>query len=301
MEVHLRIYSETVFLLYIIRRALRNTQIVRKGETRIRRVRVARSRPSGLTVALVYLATALLLFLLTLHSAEPPSPDDSRAAFEASVTRDVFLSGGECALVHLGVFESETDARICCSRYQRAGAAGFLYAHNGAYYAVGNAYSSAEAAANAEALVRARGIDAGVIPLPADGVTLRLTATESGIVALENAYNAILTLEDTLFQISERIDSEALSASAARTFAAIAAHDFGLHASALSLAAGDNSDECVNALTDLCEISLALTEKLSMGDLSEMYLSAAVKDAHVRILTQRLAFLEECKTRRRPY
>ncbi len=266
---------------------------------RTRRVRVARSRPSGLAVALVYLVTALILFLLTLNTAKDAPADETLAPYEKSVTRDIFLAGGECALVHLGAFQNETDARICCSRYQRAGAAGFLYADNGTYYAVGNAYPDENAASNAVSLVRMRGLDAGVIALPTDGVTLRLTAPESGIAAVENAYNAVLTLEDMLFQLSERLDSEALSASSARTFAAVASHEFSLHASALSLAAGNDSDECVNKLNDLCANALALVSALSEGDRSEMYLSSAVKDAHIRILTERLAFLNGLKKHRR--
>lgn len=166
---------------------------------KLQTVRVRRSRPSTLALAMALMLTMLFVYLASLSA--PSDGADGTVSAAAPGSGEVRMEGLTAAFVCEGRYENQLEARIAAARCAQAGGAGLILADESGYSVVQAAVEASEAPEEA-------------LTLNADGLTLRLNGAASQIAALSDAV-AFLRAQATetggLAQSLERGDTDAAS------------------------------------------------------------------------------------------
>lgn len=137
---------------------------------KLQTVRVRRSRPSALSLAIALMITMAFVYLISLSAA--PEADDAAVQFADSA--DVHMEGLSIAFVCENRFDSLLEARVAAAKCAQDGGAGLILAEAERYAVVREAVS-------------ADGAGEGAFVRAADGLTLRLSGPADEIRAVADA------------------------------------------------------------------------------------------------------------------
>ena len=250
------------------------------------RVRVRRARPSALAWAVALAVTALAVYLLTLPRAEE---SDSLFA-SARVTRRLELPSMEVWCVSLARRDTPEAARICASGLAARGAAACVAELEDAWQVLGACYDSRrEAVRTASRLRDEAGLDAAAVCLSAGAASLRLTAPEAQLDAVEAGLALLREQHARLGELALRVDRGEAAPEAARTLCAVAAGEAAEAARALERFAGD--DRVCPGLTALLAARASMLEAVSRsGGLPAATLSGLIRCAQIEVLAEQAAW-----------
>lgn len=137
---------------------------------KLKTVRVRRSHPSALSVAMALMLTMLFVYLISLSAA--PKQEGDAVAAQATGSAEVRMEGLEVAFDCASSHENLLEARVAAANCAQSGGAGLILAEGGRYAVVREALPAESAAKGAP--VRSAG-----------GLTMQLSgpAGETGAVA----------------------------------------------------------------------------------------------------------------------
>ena len=139
---------------------------------KLKTIRVRRSRPSALSLALALMITMFFVYMVSLSSQPRKSADTAAAAIQNSA--EVHMEGLESAFICTGRYEDQLEARIHAAQCAQNGGAGLILADGGQYAVIAEVRSGATADENA--LLRS-----------APGLTLKITGPADQIAAVSDA------------------------------------------------------------------------------------------------------------------
>ena len=202
------------------------------------RVRVRRDRPTAVALAVALCVTMLVVYVLTLDLKRPDVVQSMAAA--PRVTREIRLEPLEGWCVAMARCDSREEARLKASAWVNRGAAGYVAeSEDGGWMVYGALYDSQrEAERIAGRLNDAEDIPAEVVPVAAEGLTLRVTAPEAQIAAIAQGDALLRCQRGQLGDIALQIDRNEITADAARTLCALAATEAAEAAAMLSAIPG---------------------------------------------------------------
>ena len=187
-----------------------------------RRVRVRRERPTAVAWALALAVTMLAVYVLTLTAALPDPATQTAAA--PRVSRPLTLPPLRGWCVTLGSYPTPAAARMAAAGYAGSGAAGIVRRSEAGWQVLGALYDSENQARRvADHLREAEAIEAGILPLSADEVRLRITAPEDQIEAIAEAAALLKTQAEQLHDLAAQLDRATLQPEAARSLCALSA------------------------------------------------------------------------------
>ena len=139
---------------------------------KLKTVRVRRSRPSALSVALALMLTMLFVYLISLSAA--PKKESGAVAAQAAGSAEVRMEGMEVAFDCASSHENLLEARVAAANCAQSGGAGLILAEGGRYAVVREALSVESAAKDAP--IRSAG-----------GLTLQLSGPAGEVGAVSDA------------------------------------------------------------------------------------------------------------------
>lgn len=188
----------------------------------LNRVRVRRERPSVLAWTLALAVTMLAVYLATLGVSDREEAADVSAGVR--VTREVDLPGGTVHFADLGVYSDEWLARVAAAEYAGRGAAAVLYRGGDGFHVLGAGYAlEADAQRIAQRLGEQEGVETAVLSLSAPTRSLRVTAPEADVNAIEEADGILREQLNQMNALALQVDRGEVSASSARTLAKVSA------------------------------------------------------------------------------
>lgn len=141
---------------------------------KLRTVRVRRSRPSVLALALSLMITMFFVYISSLPAPMRRATDASSESMPGSA--EIRMEGLESAFVCAGRYESELEARLRAALCADTGGAGLILADGSEYAVISQAVSPEKAPA--DALMRTAG-----------GLTLKISGPAGEIAAVSDAVN----------------------------------------------------------------------------------------------------------------
>ena len=259
------------------------------------RVRVRREKPSALAWALALMLTMLCVYLLTLGIPAAPEASIASSGDAPRVTEEVSFPAVEAHFVSLGRFDTATEARIEAARYVPRGAAGYVLETVDGFLVLGAAYEDkAEAESVARALSQSEGLSCGVYTECADGVRLRITASEADIALVADTEALLRGLAAETRSLALGLDGGETEAGAARTLLNLAASRLEDALSRLRAIPGVGEDAVTARLLAMTEQFRAALFVLS-GENSEntLSLSAKIKYNSINITLEHMRYLRE--------
>jgi len=252
----------------------------------LRRVKIQRKRAPAGRAALAFLITAMIVFLAVYAFY---GEEEAQEKEEVRITREITLSGGEGHIVHLGLYENDTDARLACARYMNRGAAGYPMVKDGKYMAAGNLYERGEDAEEMTALLTERGINCGRYVISAPDVRLRLTGTEENIGTIQKRYEAYLRTEKELLKLSEDLDEGRVSLSKANVLISVIRYDAYLSEKGTEKLQKEN--KVLSDMLSMFDKGFGALDFIDEKTDGEMLLSARIKYAAIEMQLARFDFL----------
>lgn len=154
---------------------------------KLKTVRVRRSNPSALALALAMMLTMLCVYLISLSAL--PEEKTSAAAGQPATTAEIRMEGLEAAFLLSTRSSNHLEARVFAARCAQRDEAGLILSNGGDYCIISEAVSP-EAAGTDDLRLRADGLtlklqgSSGEIAAVSDSVDfLRALATETGGLA----------------------------------------------------------------------------------------------------------------------
>lgn len=135
---------------------------------KLKTIRVRRSRPSGLALALALMLTMLCVYMLSL----PGGRQAQQASAQTAANANIYLPGLEAVFQCAGRYANPLDARIAAARCTQSGDAGLILLQDEEYAVV----SQAGGVASESAFVR-----------KSEGLTLRTSGASGEITLLSDA------------------------------------------------------------------------------------------------------------------
>ena len=241
-----------------------------------RRVRVRRERPTAVAWALALAVTMLAVYVLTLTAALPDPAAQTAAAPRVARALTLPPLNGWC--VTLGGYPTPAAARMAAAGCAGSGAAGIVHRWEDGWHVLGALYVSEKQARRvAKRLRESAAVDAGILPLSADEVRLRVTAPEDTIEAMAEAAALLKAQAERLQDLAGQLDRGTLQPEAARSLCALSATE----ADSLTARLAVRSDGlCADLAQALARLSGHLSD-IAQGkpaDLSAMLRRAALDD-----------------------
>lgn len=256
-----------------------------------KKVKIRRERASFPALAIAFLAFSVVFFLSTV-SVKEEKIISNEPIKNKTLSREFQLSDVDVHLISLFENEADQNLRLFSARQMQRGAAGYLYNANGQWHSIGNMYFSKEEAEKMKAHLNRSGMEAKVISIHQKGVTLRVTADEETLNALEFALSAFSEFEKGLMDFSSRLDAETLSEREARVLLSVLKFDLSKH-EAKAKAKMNLTGE--NAVKDILRMYLSNLQKasdLTKSEGGEMMLSARIKHAAIESVIMRMELLK---------
>ena len=224
-------------------------------------IRVRRDRPTALAWSAALTLTMLAVYVLTLRAAQPDAVESVSAA--SRVTREVTFEAIEAWTVSLARCESAGEARILASGVAQRGAAGLVQRDGEAWRVLGAAYERRREAERAAERVAGEGYAAQVVPVSADAVRLRVTASEAQIDALVAADALLRKQSAALGDMARQLDKGEMRPEAMRTLCAVAAGEASDAARALASPPGAPENALCAGLIERLEVLSGMLGALS--------------------------------------
>ena len=202
------------------------------------------------------------------------------------------MEGMTIYFADLGCHAEPGEARIAAAALAMRGAAGAVWTDGTGSHVLGAAYPlEADAARIAARLAERELLDAGVLALSAQPVSLRITAPEADVEAIAGADRILRVQMDQAASMALQLDRGELSAASARTLAAVSASELEGARRALEAVPGaDQSEFCAGLIDQLDGLSSAL-KAVAKGSDSGAALSGRLRCCHVYGVLRLLDFL----------
>lgn len=253
-------------------------------------VSIRRERASPLAVLIAYLVTLIVLYALT-SSVNPAETRTVSASLPSQITQDLTLSCPTVYFADLGTYRTAAEARPDAARLAGRGSAAYLHTLPDGVHVFGNAYETLADAEKICARLNKDGISAQIRSLTSPSLTLRITAADTQIPSIENAWNALSAAKNTLISLSARLDGQTTTADAARTEALICAYETQTAAEPFLKASENASSAVIMSLRALLNDACTALRSLSCGSESSLYLSSRIKHTLIGICLAQSAWL----------
>ena len=259
------------------------------------RVWVRRERPTALAWSIALAVTMLAVYALTWTAAQPEARSASAAP---RVTRAVELKALEGWCVTLGCFPDAAQARMEAAGWAARGAAGGLYEADGAWQVLGAMYDNeAQARRVAKKLADGDEPKAGMLPLKAAEVRLRVTAPEPQIELIEAADELIREKAGQLSTQAGQLEKGQIQPEAVKTLCALAATEAAALSEKLNVFPGAAENALCAALTGrLDDLSQQLKAVSESGQTAVAALSGMLRlsgiDAFMGLVELRQSLLD---------
>lgn len=225
------------------------------------------------------LIASIIMYGLYVYTLPADDGGAAQAAAEPRISAQIVMPSMRLYAVALGVYDSETQARLDAARYAERGAAGCIVEIDSGWALLGTGYLSDGEAGSVCAQLRSNeGIDAQTILFSADETRVSMTATQSQASAVQNALELLSALPDELNALSRQIDNGECDAATIRSLLAIRSSEMQDALDALSLALGDTANHfCRMVETLMGDACTLLGEMCAEGVYTALALSSAMK------------------------
>ena len=240
------------------------------------RIRVRRERPSALSWAIALAVTMLAVYVVTLGI-----PDQSEAKEAASVaeriTSEVVLEGMSVHFAALGSYPDAAEARVAAAAYAQRGAAGLVCRDGDVWRVLSAGYAlAADAERIAGQLSQRENVETTALHFSAEAVTLRITAPESDIRAIESADRALREHLNQAASLALQVDRGELTPLSARTLASVSEAELRTALTALeSIGGAKENPVCAGLIRLLTRMCIAFDE--ASGKASSAVLSGRLR------------------------
>lgn len=146
---------------------------------KLKTVRVRRSNPSALALALAMMLTMLCVYLISLSAL--PEQKASTASGQSPSTAEIRMEGLEAGFLLYARSSNQLEARVLAARCAESGGAGLILSDGGDYCVISEAVSFDDAGTND-------------LCLSADGLTLKLHGFSDEIAAVSDAVTFLRAL-----------------------------------------------------------------------------------------------------------
>lgn len=260
--------------------------------TELKRVKIRRERASFPAAVVAFLVFSCVFYALAAGGGKEKAVSE-RTQSIPSATRIIELSGIKRYLIALYAGESADEARLASARHMAGGAAGYLFQTDGKWHSFGKMYDSSFEADQMAEHIKKGGLNADVVALSSQGVSLRVTAPEETLDALSFCVSAFSEFEENLDNYASRLDAGKLSEKEARVLLSVLCYDLSekkVQAEKALSVSGDNAaSEIFIMYLDLLETTSALTK----NEGGEMMLSARIKYAAIDNAIRRINLMKK--------
>ncbi len=231
----------------------------------------------------VYLPVLCALIAYVVYASTLPvaSLEDAQAVSETSAraTLVIELPAANVYCACFGTYQDAGTARAEAARYVVRGAAGYVRADGEQYLVLASAYGSeGDARSVCTHISEDEGINTSVCAFAAEPVSVRVTATERQLRALNTAVTALGKYPEELNALALRIDGGELDSKTARALVEVALTELGQMERELRISLADTDDRFA---TGVYELLNSLTESTSAvsanGELKGLALSSVLK------------------------
>ncbi|MBP3410760.1 MAG: hypothetical protein J6M10_07160 [Clostridia bacterium] len=146
---------------------------------KMKTVRVRRSNPSALALALAMMLTMLCVYLISLSAL--PEEKTNAAAGQAATTAEIRMEGLEATFLLASRTSNQLEARVFAARCAENGKAGLILSDGEDYCVISEAVSPENAGTND-------------LHLQADGLTLKLQGSSGDIAAVSDSIDFLRAL-----------------------------------------------------------------------------------------------------------
>ena len=226
------------------------------------RIVVRRERPTVLAISIALAVTMLVVYVLTLDALGPDVVESVSAA--PRVTREIEFAKLEGWCVSLGAWDSADQARAEAANYVDRGAAGRVHMIDGRWHALGAMFDSRK---QAEAMAATlTDIPAGVVPLRAEAVRMRITAPDRQIDLIVAADGLLRDGAWQLSTLARQLDRGEIQPEAALTLCALSGSEAdGLREKLQNIPGAEDNRLCAALMEALKGMSEALSEVRGSG------------------------------------
>lgn len=232
---------------------------------------------------LIAVALAYCAYLTTMPA---PVMQAVTAAGDNSprITREITLPARNIYAACLGRYDNEMDARIEAARLTARGAAGIVRADDGGYAVLGAMYDTqGDAGSVCRRLSREEDIDATVLVCVSAALKLRVTASETQLIAMESALSLLESIPGELNELSYQLDGGRMAADTARALISVMYTDVSNADAGLKAAARGTGDRFCLALCDLTDgLRIALEHMCAPDGPDGLMLSSEMKNVAMR-------------------
>lgn len=141
-------------------------------------------------------------------TAAPAATDTPKPVEREETSIDV--PAQTCYALQIGVYSSKENAEQQAKSLQQIGAAGYIVQDGDRYRVLAAGYTDEESCNQVGQQLLQEGIESRVYEMPGGTRTLRITATQSQLSALQSAVNGMPTLLAGLYDLAIRFDKETM-------------------------------------------------------------------------------------------
>lgn len=191
------------------------------------------------------LMASILMYGIYIYNLPRPAASVAAAqtTAEPRITAQFELDRIRLYAVALGVYDTETEARLAAARYTLRGAAGCIEETEDGWALLGAGYASnAEAASVCRQLAVNENIAAQVMLFGAEGLRISMTAARSQSAAVSAALDSLSVVPGELMSLSGQLDSGACDTATIRSLISIKAAELQIQLTNLSDVLGVTAD-----------------------------------------------------------
>ncbi|MDL2217059.1 SPOR domain-containing protein [Christensenellaceae bacterium OttesenSCG-928-M15] len=148
---------------------------------------------------------------ITMNPANSDMPANAQ-----TVTNDIDFPSMECYAVQMGVFSDRNNAEQQAQTLMQRGAGGYIMEDGGRYRVLAAAYSSEESLRQVRSQLENDGMESASYTFLAQGSTLRITAYEAQLSAIQNGFLALKGIQQDVLSVSLAFDQEQQAPAAGR-------------------------------------------------------------------------------------
>lgn len=255
-----------------------------------KRIRVRREHPSVLSWALALMVTMLAVWLITL-SAPAQVPAKETAAGER-VTEEITLAAAEAYFVDMGCYSDGLRARVAASLCAARGAAGYMFEDAEGFHVLGAGYEHlSDAQRIADQLNEREGMEATVLHLRGEAVSMRVTAPAAAVEAIVQADSVLRGQLSQAAAMALQTDRGEIPPPTARMLAAVSESELRAAAQALAETSGAAENPvCAGQIALLNRAAAAFAE--ASETVSAASLSGRLRCCHAAGTAELIAWMQ---------
>lgn len=224
---------------------------------------------------------AILAYFVYASTLPVASFEDAQAVAETSAraTLVIELPAANVYCACFGAYEDAGTARAEAARFVPRGAAGYIRPEEGSFLVLASAYGTeGDARSVCAHISEDEGIATSVYAFAAEPISVRVTATERQLTALNAAVGALGKYPEELNALALRIDGGELDSKTARALVEVALAELAQMERELRISLADTDDRFANGVYELLNALSASTRAVSQNEkLKGLALSSVLK------------------------